>query len=646
MNGLLKKIVVSIRSGYSSGRIVSRVGLFLAAIGFVTATLNSAGALNFAGALSSAGAVGAHASRFERVVHGEWASCSKAWCPFCTALKPTLAEEMDATDAVVFAKVIGPGQLSDDGFDRKLRMQVSRILKGKSFVVEADEFETIAPSTLEAGQECLVMGVLTDRMMWSTPMKLTDRSREYILAVQTLPAEGAERVRFFLNYLEDSESFLAFDAYDEFARAPYDAVKDIKADMDRDKLIKWVQDSEVSINRKRLYFTLIGVCGLPEDLPLLERLITSPEKRDRAALDSLIACYLTLAGADGVKLIEDRFLRDPTAEYVDTYAAVAALRFHGTESDVIPVPRIVEAVRLLLDRPEVADLVIADLARWKDWTVTDRLVEMFKNANEKTQWVRVPIVHFLRVHPDPKAKAKIEELRAVDSQSVRRALAFFELEAAMQSETDAEDAEFERQLKELELEKSKEQKDSKEKDGKEQDGKEQVAPPVNGSGNGASSQGTPTNVAAPTAEPVAGTGDGVRLTVFRPIIGEPSDAELSVAGPSDADASDAVSADVALTSFDITKGETNRSAELASTATTATPATSGNRADLVLERSAGNANAVVQPKFQPRNQNEPKGAADTENFLWWIVGVPVMVNGLLLVLAWSILNGSFSRLFC
>lgn len=636
MNGLLQKIVVSIRSGSSVFRIVGGVGLFLAAFGFVLASV------------CSVGAVGAATSHFERAVHGKSASSSSAWCPFCTALKPTLAEEMDATDAVVFAKVLGPGQLSEDGFDRKLRMQVSRILKGKSFVAESDEFETIAPATLEPGQECLVMGVLTDRMMWSTPMKLTDRSRDYILAVQTLPAEGAERVRFFLNYLEDSESFLAFDAYDEFARAPYDAVKDIKADMDRDKLIKWVQDSEVSINRKRLYFTLIGVCGLPEDLPLLERLITSPEKRDRAALDSLIACYLTLAGADGVKLIEDRFLRDPAAEYVDTYAAVAALRFHGTESDVIPVPRIVEAVRLLLDRPEVADLVIADLARWKDWTVTDRLVEMFKNANEKTQWVRVPIIHYLRVNPDPQAKAKIEELRAVDSQSVRRALAFFELEAAMQSETDAEDAEFERQLKELETEKSKEQKDGKGQDGKGQDGKGQSTPPVNGLGDGTPPEGTPTNVTDPSVEPTAGASDGVRLTVFRPIVGEPGNAEPGDAELGDADAMGAQSADVALTSFDIAEGEINRSVEVASAATPMIVS------ELALERGADTADAVLQPtseiipqpNSQLRNQNEPKGSADTGHFLWWIVGVPVMINGLLLVLAWSILNGSFSRLFC
>ncbi len=33
-------------------------------------------------------------------------------------------------------------------------------------------------------------------------------------------------------------------------------------------------------------------------------------------------------------------------------------------------------MRMLLDRPELADLVIADLARWEDWSVQDKLMAM------------------------------------------------------------------------------------------------------------------------------------------------------------------------------------------------------------------------------------------------------------------------------
>jgi hypothetical protein len=616
MNGVLQRIVA----------ISSNARAVFASAGwavFVVLWVMVAGGSLFAGSGS--------VEVISRSEVGNAALTAAAWCPFCTALKPTLTEEIEATDAVVFAKVLGPGALTEDGFDRKLRLQVSQILKGKSFVAENDEFETIAPATLEPGQECLVMGVLTDRMMWSTPMKLSERSREYVLAVQTLPLEGPERVKFFLNYLEDSESFMAFDAYDEFARAPYEVVKAIKADMNRDNLLKWVQDPEVSINRKRLYFTLIGVCGLPEDLPLLERLITSPEKRDRAALDSLIACYLTLSGADGVKLIEDRFLRDKDAEYVDTYAAVAALRFHGTESDVIPVPRIVEAVRLLLDRPEVADLVIADLARWKDWTVTDRLVEMFKNANDKTQWVRVPIVHFLRVNPDPAAKAKIEELRVVDPQSVRRALAFFELEAAMQDETDAEDAEFEQQLKELEKEKSKEQESDK--------GKKKEKEQESGSGSGSGGAGDKNLDSAPVptaAEDGESADNSIRLTAFRPVVESATDLEpSSVASTSLLVAAESL----------VVKSAASDTADLVNESNTMVGETKSSQ-PVGMDPARFARNGTAAKSDLARSPNRAGEGLYSASVFWWIVGVPMLVNALLLVLTWSILNGSFTRLFC
>lgn len=399
----------------------------------------------------SASAIPTHAcSTGNSVPSNSVAASAVVVCPFCAAVKQTLSEEMFATDAIVIAKVVGTTTPSTDGFAATMKMQVLDVIKGQGLIQASSEFETIVPANFLEDQECLVMGVMTETMSWSTPMKLTPRSKQYIFDLQNLPPEGPDRLKFFVKYLEDEESMLAYDAYDEFARASYETVIAIKPEMNRPNLLKWITDPEVTINRKRLYYTLLGVCGQKEDLPLLEKLITSPDKKERAALDALVACYLTLAGADGVALIEERFLKDKEADYVDTYAAVAALRFHGTESEVIPLPRILSAVRLLLDRPEVADLVIPDLARWKDWSVIERLVEMFKNANEKTNWVRVPIINYLRVCPDPIAKEKIEELKKVDAQAVRRALAFFEVEDALGGSDDDEDSAFEKELKELE----------------------------------------------------------------------------------------------------------------------------------------------------------------------------------------------------
>jgi hypothetical protein len=187
-----------------------------------------------------------------------------------------------------------------------------------------------------------------------------------------------------------------------------------------------------------LYLTLLGVCGTDTDVAELETMIRKDDRQLRSALDALVACYLNLRGADGLPLIEDLFLKNSKAEYTDTYATIMALRFHGQETNVVPRDRLAAALRLMLDRPQLADLVIPDLARWEDWSVMDRLVELFKTADDESIWVRVPVINYLRACPLPEAKQHIDELAKIDPDAVKRASNFFPLGSAVKPPKGAE----------------------------------------------------------------------------------------------------------------------------------------------------------------------------------------------------------------
>jgi hypothetical protein len=170
---------------------------------------------------------------------------------------------------------------------------------------------------------------------------------------------------------------------------------------------------------------MLSVCGGPADVPILEAMLRSEDRQARSGLDALIGAYLVLAGPDGLPLVERLFLENKDAEYADTYAAIMALRFHGTETDIIPRERILQAFRLMLERPQLADLVIPDLARWEDWSQMDRLAKLFREADEQSSWVRVPVINFLRACPKPEAAELIEELEKIDPEAVKRANTFF-----------------------------------------------------------------------------------------------------------------------------------------------------------------------------------------------------------------------------
>ena len=345
------------------------------------------------------------------------------WCPFCSAVSLTFTEQLDASDVVVVAKLLElppPAEDPDADFP-KAKFEIVQVIKGDQIVAPEMTFWTQLVGRHQPGQKFLVMGVDPPRLAWSTPMKASDRVFQYLLDIQKLPPSGPQRLAFFQNYFEDDESMLAFDAYDEFARASYDDLIALKPLMQREKLVNWIKDPNVSTSRRRLYFTMLGVCGTADDVKLLEDLIRSDDHHQRAGLDALVASYLTLTGDRGLDLVEQTFLSDPDTEYVDARDVVSALRFHGSETSILSRDRIVAAVRHILDRPKMADMVIPDLARWEDWDVMKRLVQMFKDAEQDNNYVRVPIISYLRACPLPEAQQYLTELAQLDPDAVRRA---------------------------------------------------------------------------------------------------------------------------------------------------------------------------------------------------------------------------------
>ncbi len=365
-------------------------------------------------------------------------------CPFCSAVALTFTEEINNNDVAVIARLIDPPMPPEPGSTKlyRARFECWYALKGANLLdptglAQGEEKQGVFHFSRRPvvkvlyfgdkpkGTMFLLFGSEPPKINWATPIPLSKKAVDYLLRLPSLPESGAKRLAFFYKYLECGDSLLERDSYDEFARAPYDDVKALKPYMNRQELLRWIQDPEVATSRKRLYLTMLGICGKPQDAQLLERILLSPTDRPKMGLDAMIACYLTLKGPQGLPLVEKHFLGNPKASYSEVYAAIQALRFHGQSESVIPRKRLARAFHLLLDRPELADLVIPDLARWEDWSVMDRLVELFKQAEGKKSWVRVPVVQYLKACPEPRAKELLKELEKIDPKAVRRASFFF-----------------------------------------------------------------------------------------------------------------------------------------------------------------------------------------------------------------------------
>lgn len=369
-----------------------------------------------------------------------------AACPFCTAQALTLTEEIGTSAVSVIATLAKVPENNQQPVDPNeslapCEFTIDRVIKGADVLGDDKVVKTLYLGQAPKGSKFLITAIPSEqsKIIWAAPIALPERGLAYLDNVLKLPKEGPERLVFFQDYLQDKDDLLARDAYDEIAKIPYPTILQAKDKLRREDFIKWIQDPETTASKRRMFFSLLSVCGKPEDVPLIEKMIRSTDRRDRSGLDSMLNCYMALLGEKAMPLVEELFLKDPKVDYTDRYSAIMAIRFQGTDGKAVPRGRLIQALRLNLDHPKVADLVVMDLARWQDWESMERLVEMFKKSNDETIFIREPVINYLRICPRPEAKKHLDSLAKMDPVAYQRALSMMQLPATPAKTEDKKD---------------------------------------------------------------------------------------------------------------------------------------------------------------------------------------------------------------
>jgi hypothetical protein len=350
-------------------------------------------------------------------------------CSFCCPIPLTYSDELAACDVAVIARLVpertrAPKSAPTAGID------VVQILKGKGLIdKKLDTIPAAGLTAANAGGLFLVTGTGTPHITWSISQPVSARLATYLRQSSRLPQAGRQRLAFFCEHLEDSDEGIAGDAHLELSRVEYAELKRNKDLLVHDQLVAWIRDPEMPSSRRRTYLTMLGICGTERDVPMLEGLMNSGQRRDRRGFEAILTSYLTLRGTEGLEQIDARYLANPTAEYDETYYAILAVRFQLYEEARISKRRLVASLRHMLQRPDLADLVIHDLSKAEDWEVIDQVMGLYREADPKESWVRVPVVNYLRACPLPRAKDYLLECATIDPQAVKRAYETFELPA-------------------------------------------------------------------------------------------------------------------------------------------------------------------------------------------------------------------------
>ncbi len=330
------------------------------------------------------------------------------WCPFCDAPSLTMAEQVGQVNHLLLGQWIGGEKPTNDSAGTA-KFKIVEIGKSQGDIFKLNE-ELELPQYIAGKQDALyiLMGPDIKLVDWSVPNEATKSSWKYVSELPMPATEEAakiERLAYFLDFLQHPELTVANDAYAEFASAPYEVIKPLSDRMPREKLRQWVVDTETPVTRIGLYGLLLGLCGQEEDAEAMKQKILLPDSDFRLGIEGVMSGYLIIAGEKGLEVLEKNKMLSTTyvnkdgeevkLPFSEVYATMQTLRFMWTyEPDRISKDRLKQSLRMLLDRPELSDLVIADLARWKDWGVQDRLMEMYDKEEFDIPSIKRAIVRY------------------------------------------------------------------------------------------------------------------------------------------------------------------------------------------------------------------------------------------------------------
>jgi len=255
---------------------------------------------------------------------------------------------------------------------------------------------------------------------------------EYMEGAQKVQNKSVgERLKYFFEYLDNSDVQISNDAYMEFGNSDYKDFRDMAKTLPAARVTKWLNNPDTATFRLGLYASMLGHCGKAEDAKTLRALLDDPDKRAGGAADGVLAAYIMLDKKEGWDYLKG-VLKDEKQEFITRFAALRAVRFlYLDRNDLVAKKDLVDAACLLLTQEDIADLAIEDLRRWQAWDRTDKVLAVVNTTPYKHSIVKRSILRFCLQCKDNKAAQQyVADRRRADPESVTDAEEILDLEKA------------------------------------------------------------------------------------------------------------------------------------------------------------------------------------------------------------------------
>ena len=243
------------------------------------------------------------------------------------------------------------------------------------------------------------------------------------------PMRGKDRVEallFYAKFLDHSDPAVAEDAFLEFAKSNDQDVGQAAKRLSPERFRNLMNHAKTDPDRLGLYAFLLGASGSAKDAAFLRRWIDRPSPEQKKALDGLLCGYVTLEPQEGWKLAS-ALAADSKQDFNTRFAIVRATRFLYNWKPKEHRTDVVRLLKGMLPDPEVADLAVEDLRRWRIWDLTADVLACYRKKGYDAPIIERTIVRYALNCPLPAARDFVERIRKIDPEMIdelREALAF------------------------------------------------------------------------------------------------------------------------------------------------------------------------------------------------------------------------------
>jgi hypothetical protein len=361
------------------------------------------------------------------------AAARVAACPFCTMQGQTLTGEVKQASMVLFGTLTNQKLDKNDfgGGSADLVIETAlkkdpilgdkKVLTLPRYIPEDKKYKYLIFCDVFQGKIDPYRGI---------PVPTNSDIVKYLKgAVEVADKDVSARLRFFFDYLANSDVEISNDAYKEFANADYKDYADMAKSLPADKIAQWLQDPNTPAFRYGLYASMLGHCGTDKHAAVLREMLDDPKKRVSSGIDGILAGYTMLKPKEGWAAIR-AVLQDADKEFMLRYAALRAIRFFwDSRPDILPKKDLLDGICLVLDQGDIADLAIEDLRQRGCWDVAERVIGLYGKKSHDVPIIRRAILRYaLSCQQKPVAAALVKELRQKDPEMVKGAEDLLKLE--------------------------------------------------------------------------------------------------------------------------------------------------------------------------------------------------------------------------